>query len=67
MLAKTGVQHCSGNTIELITAGRNFSRVHTLAIIDSGDSDIIRRMSEQTSENQTRKVFSLIKLQQSPF
>lgn len=57
MLAKTGVRHYSGNNIELVTAGRNFYRVYTLAIIYSGDSDINRRMPEQTGEKQTRKVF----------
>uniref|UniRef100_A0A8C6QVT0 60S ribosomal protein L30 n=1 Tax=Nannospalax galili TaxID=1026970 RepID=A0A8C6QVT0_NANGA len=43
MLAKTGVHHYSGNNIEL-------GRVCTLAIIDPGDSDIIRSMPEQTGE-----------------
>uniref|UniRef100_A0A2K5LWU7 Ribosomal protein eL8/eL30/eS12/Gadd45 domain-containing protein n=1 Tax=Cercocebus atys TaxID=9531 RepID=A0A2K5LWU7_CERAT len=41
MLVKTGVHHYSGNNIE---------QVGTLAIIDPGDSDIIRSMPEQTDE-----------------
>uniref|UniRef100_G1LS15 Large ribosomal subunit protein eL30 n=1 Tax=Ailuropoda melanoleuca TaxID=9646 RepID=G1LS15_AILME len=43
MLAKTGVHHYSGNNIELSAP--------TLAIIDPGDSDIIRSIPEQTGEN----------------
>ncbi|XP_036062398.1 60S ribosomal protein L30-like [Onychomys torridus] len=50
MLAKTGVHHCSGNNIELGTACGKYYRVCTLAIIDPGDSDIIRSMPEQTGE-----------------
>nr|XP_013797390.1 PREDICTED: 60S ribosomal protein L30 [Apteryx mantelli mantelli] len=50
MLAKTGVHHYSGNNIELGTACGKYYRVCTLAIIDPGDSDIIRSMPEQTSE-----------------
>eukprot|EP00069_Balaena_mysticetus_P018903 bmy_02205T0 len=50
MLAKTGVHHYSGNNIELGTACRKYYRVCTLAIIDPGDSDIIRGMQEQTGE-----------------
>ncbi|XP_004626427.1 60S ribosomal protein L30-like [Octodon degus] len=49
MLAKTGVHHCSGN-IELGTACGQYYRVCTLAIIDPGDSDIIRSMPEQIGE-----------------
>uniref|UniRef100_A0A673V9E5 Large ribosomal subunit protein eL30 n=1 Tax=Suricata suricatta TaxID=37032 RepID=A0A673V9E5_SURSU len=50
MLAKTGVHHYSGNNIELGTACGKYYRVCTLAIIDPGDSDIIRSMPEQTGE-----------------
>ncbi|KAB0387461.1 hypothetical protein FD755_002417 [Muntiacus reevesi] len=50
MLAKTGVHHCSGNNIELGTACGKYYRVCTLAVIDPGDSDIIRSMPEQTGE-----------------
>merc|ERR1712002_938108 len=46
MLAKTGVHHYSGNNIELGTACGKYYRVCTLAIIDPGDSDIIRSMPE---------------------
>lgn len=56
-LAKTSVHHCSSNNIELVPVGGNFYRVCTLAIIDSGDSDITRIMPEQTGEKKTRKVF----------
>uniref|UniRef100_A0AAZ3RCE9 Large ribosomal subunit protein eL30 n=1 Tax=Oncorhynchus tshawytscha TaxID=74940 RepID=A0AAZ3RCE9_ONCTS len=47
MLAKTGVHHYSGNNIELGTACGKYFRVCTLAIIDPGDSDIIRSMPDQ--------------------
>ncbi|XP_041599839.1 60S ribosomal protein L30-like, partial [Vulpes lagopus] len=50
MLAKTGVHHYSGNNIELGTACGKYYRVCTLAIIDPGDSDIIRSMPEHTGE-----------------
>ncbi|KAI2550803.1 RPL30 isoform 5 [Pan troglodytes] len=40
----------SGNNIELGTACGKYYRVCTLAIIDPGDSDIIRSMPEQTGE-----------------
>ncbi|XP_034847388.1 large ribosomal subunit protein eL30-like [Mirounga angustirostris] len=50
MLAKTGVHHYSGNNIELGTACGKYYRVRTLAIVDPGDSDIIRSMPEQTGE-----------------
>ncbi|XP_023982317.1 60S ribosomal protein L30-like [Physeter macrocephalus] len=50
MLAKTGVHHYSGNNIELDTACGKYYRVCTLAIVDPGDSDIIRSMPEQTGE-----------------
>uniref|UniRef100_A0A8C2VSC6 Large ribosomal subunit protein eL30 n=1 Tax=Chinchilla lanigera TaxID=34839 RepID=A0A8C2VSC6_CHILA len=42
MLAKTGVHHYSGSNMELDTACGKYYRVYTLAIIDPGDSDIIR-------------------------
>ncbi|KAG3274596.1 60S ribosomal protein L30-like [Ictidomys tridecemlineatus] len=50
MLAKTGVHHYNVNNIELSTAGGKYYRVCTLSIIDPGDSDILRRMPEQTGE-----------------
>uniref|UniRef100_A0A4X2M3F6 Large ribosomal subunit protein eL30 n=1 Tax=Vombatus ursinus TaxID=29139 RepID=A0A4X2M3F6_VOMUR len=50
MLAKTCMYHYSGNNIELGTACGKYYRACTLAIIDPGDSDIIRSMPEQTSE-----------------
>ncbi|XP_030744797.1 60S ribosomal protein L30-like [Echinops telfairi] len=48
-LAKTGVHHSSGH-MELGTACGKSYRVCTLAIIDPGDSDIIRSRPEQTGE-----------------
>ncbi|XP_036051183.1 60S ribosomal protein L30-like [Onychomys torridus] len=50
LLAETGAQYYSDNNIELDTACRNYYRVHTLAVIDLGNSDILRGMSEQTRE-----------------
>ncbi|XP_035298988.1 60S ribosomal protein L30 isoform X2 [Cricetulus griseus] len=50
MLAKTGVQHYSGKNIEWGTACGKYYRTCTLAIIDPGDSDIVRSMPEQTGE-----------------
>ncbi|XP_004637558.1 60S ribosomal protein L30-like [Octodon degus] len=50
MLARIGVHHYSGNNIELGTTCRKYYRVCTLAIMDPGDSDIFRSMSEQTGE-----------------
>merc|ERR1712243_211641 len=47
VLAKTGVHHYTGNNIELGTACGKYYRVCTLAIIDPGDSDIIRSMPDQ--------------------
>ncbi|XP_002729075.1 large ribosomal subunit protein eL30-like [Rattus norvegicus] len=48
MLTKTGVHHYCGNNIELGTVCGKYYRVYTLAIIDPGDSDIIRSLPEQT-------------------
>ncbi|XP_030741633.2 60S ribosomal protein L30-like [Echinops telfairi] len=62
MLAKTGVHHSSGHNIELGTACSKYYRVCTLAILDHGDSDIIRSMPEQTGEKEILQYFSLIKL-----
>ncbi|ELV12228.1 60S ribosomal protein L30 [Tupaia chinensis] len=50
MLAKTGVYHYGGN-IELGPAYEKYYRVCTLAVIDPGNSNIIRNMPEQTGEN----------------
>ncbi|XP_036599071.1 60S ribosomal protein L30-like [Trichosurus vulpecula] len=50
MLAKTDIHHYRGNNTELGTICGKYYRVCTLAIIDPGDSDIIRSMPEQTSE-----------------
>nr|XP_042128594.1 60S ribosomal protein L30-like [Peromyscus maniculatus bairdii] len=47
MLAKTGDHHYSGNNIKLGTACGKYYRVCTLAVIDPGDSDIIRSMTGQ--------------------
>ena len=47
MLAKTGVHHYAGNNIELGTACGKYFRVGTLAILDPGDSDIIRTMPSE--------------------
>uniref|UniRef100_A0A0N4ZQ66 Large ribosomal subunit protein eL30 n=1 Tax=Parastrongyloides trichosuri TaxID=131310 RepID=A0A0N4ZQ66_PARTI len=44
MLSKTGVHEYNGNNIELGTACGRYFRVCTLAVIDQGDSDIIRSM-----------------------
>ncbi|VFV43538.1 60s ribosomal protein l30 isoform 1 [Lynx pardinus] len=50
MLAKTGVYHYRGNSIELGIERGKYCGVCILAIIDPGDSDIIRSMPEQTGE-----------------
>eukprot|EP01090_Pellita_catalonica_P005003 TRINITY_DN1482_c0_g1_i1.p1 TRINITY_DN1482_c0_g1~~TRINITY_DN1482_c0_g1_i1.p1 ORF type:complete len:111 (+),score=20.81 TRINITY_DN1482_c0_g1_i1:145-477(+) len=42
MLAQTGVHHYQGNNIDLGTACGKYFRVSSLAILDAGDSDIIR-------------------------
>lgn len=47
MLAKTGVHHYTGNSIELGTACGKYFRVCTLSITDAGDSDIIRTMPSE--------------------
>ncbi|XP_054541630.1 large ribosomal subunit protein eL30-like [Pan troglodytes] len=50
ILAKTGVHYYSSNNIELGTGCGKYYRVRTPAIIDPGDSDIIRSMPAPTSE-----------------
>nr|XP_012375741.1 large ribosomal subunit protein eL30-like [Dasypus novemcinctus] len=50
ILAKIGVHHYSGNNIELGTACGKYYRICTLAIINPGDSDIIRSMPKQTGK-----------------
>nr|XP_003406346.1 60S ribosomal protein L30-like [Loxodonta africana] len=50
VLVKTGVHHYSGNNIELGPVCGKYYKVCTLAIIDPGDSDIIKSMPEQTGE-----------------
>lgn len=50
VLAKTGVHHHSGSTIELGIESAKYCGVCTLALIDPGDSDSIRSMPGQTSE-----------------
>ncbi|XP_043836213.1 60S ribosomal protein L30-like [Dromiciops gliroides] len=50
MLAKTGIHHYSDKSIELGTACGKYYRVCTLAIINPGDSHIIRSMPENTIE-----------------
>lgn len=47
MLAKTGVHNYSGDNNDLGTACGKFFRVSTLAIIDPGDSDIIRTVPHE--------------------
>ena len=42
MLSKVGVHHYGGVNLELGTACGRLFRVGTLAVIDAGDSDIIR-------------------------
>lgn len=54
MLAKTGVHHYAGNNIELGTACGKYFRVGTLAILDPGDSDIIRTMPSSFFEKERR-------------
>uniref|UniRef100_A0A8C6WB53 Large ribosomal subunit protein eL30 n=1 Tax=Nannospalax galili TaxID=1026970 RepID=A0A8C6WB53_NANGA len=49
-LTQTGIHHYRGNNIELGTACRKYYGVCVLAIIDPGDSGIIRSMPEQTGE-----------------
>uniref|UniRef100_A0A8C2LIK7 Large ribosomal subunit protein eL30 n=1 Tax=Cricetulus griseus TaxID=10029 RepID=A0A8C2LIK7_CRIGR len=47
-LRKSEIEYYAiGNNIELNTACGKYSRVCTLAIMDPGDSDIIRSMPEQ--------------------
>ena len=58
MLAKTGVQHYSGNTVEMGTASGKYIR-YTLAIIDLGDSDTIRSMLEQTCKQQITHILKI--------
>nr|XP_025856188.1 60S ribosomal protein L30-like [Vulpes vulpes] len=48
LLARTGVHHYSGSKTGLGTACGKCYRVCTLAIMDPGDSDIIRSLPEQT-------------------
>ncbi|CAD7690896.1 unnamed protein product [Nyctereutes procyonoides] len=50
MMAQTGVRHHRGNNIELSSVCGKYYRVCMLAIIDSGDSDNIRNLPEQTGE-----------------
>nr|XP_037862251.1 60S ribosomal protein L30-like [Chlorocebus sabaeus] len=45
-LARTSVHHYSDNNIELGTACGKYHRVRTLALIDPGNSHIIRSMPE---------------------
>ncbi|XP_021036552.1 60S ribosomal protein L30-like [Mus caroli] len=54
MWTKTGVHHYSGNNIELGTGCGKHHSVRTRAIIDPGNSDIIRSTPEQTGEKKTR-------------
>ncbi|XP_005604782.1 large ribosomal subunit protein eL30 [Equus caballus] len=67
VLAKTGVHYYSDNNTELGTACGKYYRVCTLAMIDLGDSDIIRSLPEQTGEKQIMQNFSLIKLARACF
>lgn len=47
MLAKTGVHYYSGDNNDLGTACGKFFRVGILAILDPGDSDIIRTVPHE--------------------
>ena len=47
MLAKTGVHYYSGDNVSLGTACGKYFRVGALAIIDPGDSDIIRSVPKE--------------------
>ncbi|KAF0684884.1 Aste57867_23128 [Aphanomyces stellatus] len=42
MLAKTGVHHFAGNNNDLGTACGKYFRVSCMAVLDAGDSDILR-------------------------
>eukprot|EP00753_Platysulcus_tardus_P014224 PLAT4231.1.p2 GENE.PLAT4231.1~~PLAT4231.1.p2 ORF type:complete len:111 (+),score=28.64 PLAT4231.1:74-406(+) len=42
MLSKTGVHHYSGSNTDLGTAAGRYFRVSVLAVLDVGDSDILR-------------------------
>jgi large subunit ribosomal protein L30e len=46
MLAKTGVHHFHGNNNDLGTACGKYYRVSCMAILDAGDSDILRSSAE---------------------
>ncbi|VFV22204.1 ribosomal protein l30-like [Lynx pardinus] len=50
MLAKTGVRHYSGNTIERGAACGRYCIVLHSSRHDPGDSDVIRSMREHTGE-----------------
>ncbi|PAA92659.1 hypothetical protein BOX15_Mlig031765g3 [Macrostomum lignano] len=45
MLAKAGVHHYTGSNIELGTACGKHFKICTMAILDPGDSDIIRELN----------------------
>ena len=49
MLAKTAVHHYSGNNITLGTACGKMYRTSVLAIIDIGDSDIMKSIPEHAA------------------
>lgn len=49
MLAKSGVHHYSGNTELGTVCGESYC-ICALALVDLGDSDIIRSRPEQTGE-----------------
>merc|ERR1712010_101637 len=49
MLAKTAVHHYSGNNITLGTACGKMFRTSVLAIIDIGDSDIMKSIPEHAA------------------
>jgi large subunit ribosomal protein L30e len=50
MLAKPGVHRYGDDNTELDSACRKYNKVCILAVIDAGDSDMLRSMTEKNSE-----------------
>ena len=61
MLAKTGVHYYSGDNNDLGTACGKFFRVSTLAIIDPGDSDIIRTVPHEQEAKWQSELLNCVK------
>jgi len=55
MLAKAGVHHYSGNSLDLGTACGKYFGVSVLSITDPGDSDIIRTVPAEGGEEEQPK------------